>query len=198
MQTVVTVSAVFLRINFTKVVEQSLSSALVALCVCYCLCKKLFTNLLLGDRFTLHKLLQFENIVETVEGNALSLSAVSSCSSGLLIVTLQRLWYVVVNYKSNIRLIYSHTECNGCNNYIYLLHKELVLVLRSGCSIKSGMVRSSLYSIDIQQLSHLLHLLSGEAVDNTALARIVAYELNNLLLRIYFWTNLIVEVRSVK
>ena len=50
MQAVVTASAVVFGIDFPKIIQQSLSPALVAFSVCYGLGKKLLANLLLCDR----------------------------------------------------------------------------------------------------------------------------------------------------
>ena len=66
-QAVVAVAAVLFRIYFSKVVQESLSAALVALRISHGLRKKLFSNLLLGHRLALHELLQLEYIVETVK-----------------------------------------------------------------------------------------------------------------------------------
>ena len=41
----------------------------------------------------------------------------------------------MVNYKTNIRFINSHSKSDCCHNHIYIFHKKHILMFGSGFSI---------------------------------------------------------------
>ncbi len=88
----------------------------------------MFAYLLFGNRFALHKLLEFYDVIIAVVSYASSLASVTACTSGLLIVPLKAFGHVKVYDVPDIGLVNPHSECNGGHNYIHLLHQELVLV----------------------------------------------------------------------
>ena len=71
------------------------------------------------------------NVVGRVETETYTFSAVTSGTSGLLIVALEALWYVVVYDEPHIGFVDTHTESDGCHNDLHFLHEEGILV---GCS----------------------------------------------------------------
>ena len=75
-----------------------------------------------------------------IEGYALAFAAVASGASGFLIVALEAFGYVVVDYKAYVRFVYTHTEGDGGNDDIDLLHQEFVLVFGTGLGVESGVV----------------------------------------------------------
>ena len=92
----------------------------------------MFTNLLLGNRFSLHKFLQFLDIIVTVKCNAVTFTTVPAGPSCLLVIAFQAFGDVKVDHKSHIRFINPHTECNGSHDHIDFLHQELILVGGAG------------------------------------------------------------------
>src|SRR5574344_1114553 len=198
MQTIIARPAIILFVNFTKIIQQSLSAALIRFRISNCLIKKLLPYLLFCKRFALHKFLQLKNILKTVESNALSLPDVTACTPRLLIITFQRLRHIIMDNKTDIGLINTHSKRYCRNNNIYVLHQKFILVCSSCCCIQAGMIRQCLDSVNAQQLSHFLHLFAAKAIYYSALAGIIFDKLYNLFLSIYFWTDFIIKVWSVE
>ena len=198
MQAVVATAAVVLRVILAEVIEQQLPAALVGLGVSHGLTQQLTADLLLGNRFALHELLQFLDILVAVIGYALAFLAVSSGPSRLLVITLDALGNVIMDHKTHVGLVYSHSEGDGGHNHVYILHQEGILVLRPGPGIQPSMVRQGLYSVDREEGGEFLDLLPAEAVDNAALPLVLADELDNVLFRIDLVPDFIIEVGAVE
>ena len=184
MQTVVAGSAVLHLVPLTEIVQQQFPAACVGFRICHSLHQKLLSDLLLGNRLALHEFLKFLDILITIEGYALPLLAVSSGTSCLLIITLDALRNVIMNHKAHIRLVDSHSESDGRNNHVNILHKEGILIVGSGLGIQTSMIWSSLYSIDIKKFGKFLHLLAAKTVYDSRLARVLTDELDDISLRI--------------
>ena len=184
MQTVVAGSAVLHLVSFSEIIQQQFPATGVGFGICHSLHQKLLSDFLLGNRLALHEFLKFLDILITVEGYTLSFLTVSAGASRLLIISFDTLRNVIVDHKADIRLVNTHSESNGRNNHIYILHKEGVLIVSTGLGIQTRMVWSSLYSIDIQKFCKFLHLLAAKTVYDTRFARVLAYELDDISLRI--------------
>ena len=103
-----------------------------------------------------------------------------------------------MNYKTHIGLVDTHTEGDGCNNYICTLLKESILIIGSCLRIHSCVVRQSLNAICNKQLGKLLYLLSAQTVYNSALALILLDKADNIAVRVILRAQLIVEIRAVE
>ena len=103
-----------------------------------------------------------------------------------------------MDYKPYIRFVNTHTECDCSNNHIYLLHKEEVLVGRSGGSVEPGMVRACLYAVYIEQFCKLFNLFAAKAVYDSRFALVAFYEFYDLFLSVYLRPHFIVEVLPVE
>ena len=192
MQAVVAAAAVVLGVVFPEVIEKELPAALAGFGISNCFLEELPADFLLCDGFPLHEFLQFLDILVAVICDAGAFLAVTARTPGFLIISLYALWNVVVDYKAHILLVYAHAEGDGGNNYIYLLHQELVLVFGAGFGIKAGMVRKGPYAVYGQHLGKFFHLLAAEAVDDAALAGILAKETDNILFRFHLVPYLII------
>ena len=161
MQTVVACPAVFHLIILSEIAQKEFASAWVGLSICDSLHQKLLSDLLLGNRFALHELLKLLDVFVAVECYALTLFAVTTGTSCLLIVSFNTLRNVIMNYKTYVRLVNTHSERYGRHDDVHLFHKELVLILGAGLCIQSSMIRRGLDAVDVQQFSKLLHFLAA-------------------------------------
>ena len=197
--TVVAVVAVVLLILLTEIMEQHLAPTDGRLRIGGRFLEKLTTNVLLSDRFALHELLEFLQILVSIESNAHALTAIASSTSRFLIVAFEAFGNVVVNDKANIRLVNAHSKSDGGDNDVDALHEEIVLRLRTRLRIKSGMISGGLYIIGLQDGSQLLHFLSREAIDDAALALVLLDELDDLLVDIGgLLPHFVIEIRTIE
>ena len=194
MQAVVACTAVLHLIILSEIVQQQLSSARIGFCICHCLHQQLPAYLLLCDRFALHEFLKFLYVLVAVERYALPLASVSSGAPGLLIIAFDTFRNIVMDDKSHIRFVYAHAERYGSNDDIYLLHQELVLVLRPCPGIKPCMVRSSLDAVDVQQFCQFLHLFPAQTVYDAGFARILSDISDYIFLRVRLVPYFIIQV----
>ena len=66
-----------------------------------------------------------------VPGSWLGLQILSTIPPGttcFLVISFQALGYIIMDHKTDIRLVNSHSECDGGHYDIHLFHQELVLV----------------------------------------------------------------------
>ena len=66
-----------------------------------------------------------------------------------------------MNYETDVRLVYTHTEGDGRHYDIHVFHKEAILILGTGLRIESRVIRKCLDSVNVKELGHFLHLLSA-------------------------------------
>ena len=160
MLAVITISTIFNIIFFTKVMQKHFPSTNWRFCIGCCFLQKLSADILLCNRLTLHKLLQFLQVFSCIESNAHTFSAITTSTAGFLIVSLQTLWDIVMNYEANVRFVNTHSEGYSSYNHIDFLHKEIILCLWTGCRIKTCMIRCCLDFISLQYFGKFLNLLS--------------------------------------
>ena len=99
---------------------------------------------------------------------------------------------------AHVWFVDTHTKRNGCNNHIDLLHKEVVLVLGSCCSIHTCVVGVCANMVGAEQLGKLLHLFAAQTVDDARLALVGLDVADDFALGINLGTQLVVEVGSVE
>ena len=161
--------------------------------------QKLFAYFLLCHGLSLHELLQFLQVFVRIKSNTLSFASISSGTSCFLIISFQTFRNIIVNDKTYVRLVNTHTEGNGRYNHFYLFHQEIVLILRACCRIHTCMVSAGVNAIRLQNFSKFFYLLPAQAVDNARLFRIVLDELDDIPIYIIgFRPYLIIEVRAVE
>ena len=80
--------------------------------------QQLLADFLLVDRLALQKLVQFLQVTVRIECYAPTLASIAACTACFLIVSFQAFRYVVMNDKTYIGLVNTHTECNGSYNHI--------------------------------------------------------------------------------
>ena len=144
MQTVVAIMAVFLSILFTEIVQQHLPATDARLGIGSGLSQQLTTDILLGNGFALHELIEFLQVLLGVERDTHALTAVTTGTTRLLIVAFQRLGDIIMDNKTHIGLVDTHAKGDGGHNDVNLLHQEVVLGLRTEHRLQTGMIRSGL------------------------------------------------------
>ena len=197
-QTVVASAAIVFRVIFTEVAEQQLPAAFSGLGVRQCLHQQLTPDFLFGDRFALQELVQFADILITIVCDADAFLAVTARPSGFLIIAFQTSRDVVVDDKTHIRLVDSHSECNGRHDHVHILHQKTVLVLGPDLGVQACVIRHGTYSVDYQHLSKLFDFLAAEAIYDSSLARILFYIADDVLVRLHLVTYLVIKVRPVE
>ena len=197
-QTVVADTAVILGIVLAEVSEKQPSAAVTRLCIGDHFIEQLFADFLLGDGLAAHEFLELLDILITIVGDADTFPAVAAGTACLLIVALHALGDVVVDDKTDIRLVDAHAEGYGGDYHVDVLHQELVLVLRADLGIEPGVVRQGLDSVDLEELGHLLNLAAAQTVDNAGLAGMLADETDYVLVGIDLVADFVVEVGAVE
>ena len=118
MQTIVTHSTVTLWIVLTKVMQQHLSTADRWFCISFCLLQQLTPDILFCNRLSLHKLLQLIEVFLRIEHNTDAFFTITSCSSCFLIIAFKTLWNIIVDDKTYVWFVNTHTEGYRCHNNI--------------------------------------------------------------------------------
>ena len=199
MDAVVAIAAVVLVVGLAEVVQQCLAATHRRLGIVGRLVEKLFSNLLLIEWLALHELLKLEQVLLGIESDALAFTAITSGTSGLLVITFQTLGNIVVDDKAHVWLVNAHAEGDGRHNDVDLLEQELVLVLAAGGAVHACVIGQRLDAIDAQQLGKVLNTLATEAIDDARLAFIGLDKLNDVLVDVLgLGPNLVVEVGTVE
>ena len=160
MKAVVAVMTVLLGIFLTEVVEQHLTTAHRRLGIDCRLLEQLTTDVLFGNRLALHELLEFLEVLIRIERYTLSLAAITSGTSRLLIIPLKTLRDVVMDDETHVGFVDTHTEGYRSHDDIDGLHEEIVLRLTACHAVKTCMIGSRLDVVGTQYGSQFLYLLS--------------------------------------
>ena len=171
--------------------QQDLAAAKRSFCISNSFHQQLFTDFLFCNRFPLHKFFQFLDIFKTIISQANSFSSVTSRTSCLLVVSFQAFRNIIVNNKTYIWFINTHTKSNSSNDYVYLFHQELILIGTSSRCIHSCMIRGSLYTVNTKNFSKFFNFFTAQAVNNSGFTFVIFDELDNIfgyisLFRPYF------------
>ena len=110
MQAVVTIAAVILRIFLAEIMEQHLTTTNRRFGIGSRLCQQLAPDILFGNGFAFHKLLEFLEVFIAIESNTLALSSITSGTSCLLIIAFQTLGDIIMNHETHIGLVNTHTK----------------------------------------------------------------------------------------
>ena len=104
-----------------------------------------------------------------------------------------------MNHKAHVGLVYSHTESNSGNDYVEALHQKVVLCCRACRRVETGMICRSLDIVGTQHCGQFFDLLARQTINDAALAGVLPYELNYLLVYILrLMPYLIIKVRTVE
>ena len=199
MQTVVAVAAVILGIFLAEIVQQHLSPANRCLGIGGRLLQQLSANVLLSHRLSFHKLVELLQVLVAVEGDADALATVTAGTACLLIIPFERLRDIVVDDEAHIGFVDTHAKGYGGHDDIDFLHEEVILGLRTRLRVETGVVALRLDVVGAKHLGQVFHLLSRQAVDDAALARMLFDEAHDVLINVLrLRPHFIVEVRPVE
>ena len=101
--------------------------------------------------------------------------------------------------EAHVGLVDAHSEGYGGHDDVDLFHEEIVLSLRARVAVEAGMIGSGLDVVGLEHRRQFLHLLARQAVDDAALARVLADEAYDLLVNVLgLLPHLVVEVGTVE
>ena len=147
----------------------------------------------------MHKLSQFLHVLVGIESHTLTFTSISACSSGLLVIPFQALRHIIMNDKSYIRLVNTHSKSNRRNNHINVFLDEIILHSRTRRRIHSGMISAGIDTVRFQNFSQFFHFLPTQAINDTGLTGICFNELDNILINVICLTAyLIIKIRTVE
>ena len=197
-EAVVAGPAVVREIIFAEVIQQQFPAALAGFGVGDGFVQELLADLLLRHRLPLHEFLQLLDVFITVVCEADAFLAIPPGPAGFLVISLYAFGNVVVDDKTDIRLVDAHAEGDGGHDDVHLFREELVLVLRPGLGIQAGVIGKGADAVDAQQLCHFLHLFPAEAIDDARLAGVLADKADDVFLRLHFVPDFIIQVGTVE
>ncbi|MNS79502.1 hypothetical protein D3C72_1131580 [compost metagenome] len=93
------------------------------------------------NRLIFHEFSQLVDVFLVVKSNTITFTSITTGTASFLIIALHAFRHVVVDHKTHIRFIDTHTKCNGSHNNLNVFHQELILCCRSRISIQTSMVR---------------------------------------------------------
>ena len=195
---VVAVAAIPFGVLLAEVVQQCLAAAHRTFGIGDCFEQQQLANLLLGNRLAVHEFLEFLDILVAVEGEAVTLATITTGTTRLLIVALERLGNIVVNHIAHVGLVDTHTEGNRSDNNIDTLHEEVILILGACGGIHTGMIGTGFDAVCHQEFGQLLDLLAAEAVDDTALSLVLLDVEDDIVVHVALGANFVVEIRAVE
>ena len=197
--TVIAVTAFLLRIFLAEIVEQQFTPAYRTLRITLCLKQQLVTDADLFRRLVFLESTQTLDIIRAVETQTYSFTAVSTRTTGLLVISLQRFRDVVVYDEAHIGFIDTHTEGDRRYYHLHFLHQERILVGRTRGGIHTGMVRAGADTVHLQHLRQILHFLARQAIDDTALAFHPADETHQVFIHLFrLRSYFVIQVRTVE
>src|SRR5690606_39029143 len=155
--------------------------------------------LLFGHGLAGHELFKFFNVLIGVEGQTMPFSPIPARTARFLIVALNALGNVVVDHKTHIGLVDSHTKGYGGHHDVHILHQEHVLVFGTGLGIKARVVGHRTDFVDLKDLCQFLHLFSAETIDDAGLSPMLFYKTDDVRIHILgLGPDLIKEVGPVE
>ena len=137
---------------FPKIMENKFTAGNRSFSKSHDILKQCQTNLLFRHRLTTHKLFEFFDVFVTVERQTMSLTAISTRSSRLLVITFYTLGHVIMNHKANVWFIDPHTKGNRCDDNISIFHKEHILIFNPCLRVQACMIRDRTYPINLKGL----------------------------------------------
>ena len=91
----------------------------------------------------------------------MTFTAITPCPTRFLVITFERFWNVMVNYKTHVWLVDSHSKSNGCHDDIHIFHKKHVLVPRPCFCIQTCVVRNGADSVDLQNFGNRFNFFAA-------------------------------------
>ena len=196
---VVATSAILLRVFLSEIMEKEFSATDIGGAVVFGFLKQLLTNLFLAALLVLHELVEAVDILVAIVADAMALTTISAGTTRLLIVALKRFGYIVMDYKTHVRFVDTHSKRNSGHNHLTTLHQEGVLCLASHGGIHTGMIRQGFDIVYLQAGGKFFYGLAAQAIDDARFAVHLTNIFNNVFIYIFrLRTYFVHQVRTIE
>ena len=110
--------------------------------------------------FLVNKIVEFGNIAIAVQQNTVRGQTVAPGTPDLLVVAFDAFRQVVVNYKTDVRLVDTHAKGNRCDNNLHIIANEGFLVFASFDIVQPCMIRTDGVAPFCEVNGKFIHLLA--------------------------------------
>ena len=189
------------HIGFTKIAQQAHAAAVSALSHGQQGFKLLAHHLLerFGGRAIVNHAALVDHVLQAISHPCIGGQTVTACASGFLVIPFNIFGQVQVRHKAHVRLVYAHAKGNGGHHHQGVFTRKTVLVALPDGVVKTGVIRQGFYAGLTQGTGHLFNALSGLAIHNAGLARVLLLnKANQLLWRVLLVHNGVADVGPVK
>ena len=152
----------------------------------------LLAGLLVNEELLLH------HVAGAEEQDALARQSVAAGAAGFLVVALDILRQVVVDDEADVRLVDAHAEGDGGADHPHLVAQEQLLVPRALLRRQPRVIGPRRHAILRQVGRDPLRGLSRHAVDDAAVLRPLAQEVQQLVVGLLLGQHAIGEIRPVE
>ena len=141
---------------------------------------------------------QLFNVPMRVECNAVPFTTIPAGSTRFLVIALQRFGHVVMDHEPHIGLVNPHSEGDGRDNDVHVLHQELILNAAPLMGIHPRMVSQRFDAVDLQEFRYFFNLFSAQTIDDPTFSRVLFGMTHNLLHGVLFGTHLIKQILAIE
>ena len=127
MKAIVAVTAIFLPVFFPEIAHEGLSATHTAFGKCDGLINQLSHHFSFTEGLVLHQVLQFVHVFMGIIEYAFSFKTIPPGPSSFLVVIFYGFRNIVMYDKADIRLVDSHSKCDGCNDDLNILVEKHIL-----------------------------------------------------------------------
>ncbi len=153
---------------------------------------------LVGFRLVDHAPLQ-HHVLQAVGHPGAGGHAVAAGAARLLVVALDALGQIEVAHEAHVRLVDTHAESDGGHHHDIFLAQEAGLVGGALGVLHAGVVGHGPHPVLVEEFGRLLHLLARQAVDDAAVAAMLAGdEVQQLLAAVGLLDDLVADVGPVE
>ena len=125
---------------------------------------RIFCVAFLGD-----KVFDFIYVPIAEQKQAVGIAVRRDLRADLLIIAFDIFRKIIMDHKTDIRLIDSHSKSNGGHHDLYIIPDKQFLIFHTRHIRQACMIGPDRISFTGQDTAQVIHLLSGEAVDDSGL-----------------------------
>src|SRR4029453_16224370 len=138
------------------------------------------------------------HIARTEQQHAFTWQSVPACAPCLLIIALQIFREIIVYHEADVWFVDTHAKRDCRSDHPNVVPQERFLILRTLGTRQASVVRFRAYSIFVEISRQRVGTLPAGAVNDAAIVRPAANELEQLFVRRRFWDNAVSETWPVK
>ncbi len=147
---IVALTTILIRILFSEIAHQQFSTANTGFGKGNGFTDQLRTHFAFAEWFIPHQVFEFADVFVRIIKHTFSFESVTTGPPGFLIIVLDRFGNVVVNHKTDIRLVNAHPEGDGGTDHLYVFTQELILTFGTEFAVQSGVIRHCLDAIGFE------------------------------------------------